>query len=97
MIKKPRLAITIVIVITLILTVAGVLIALNFTSGEKNVERKLPRLYQTIFDTTFASRQTKVFEDDLSRAKRMTFEAWSNRPWQEKLKERLALLFESQL
>ena len=44
MIKNTRLAMT--IAITLILTLAGVLIALNFTSGEKNVERKLPRLYQ---------------------------------------------------
>jgi phosphatidylserine/phosphatidylglycerophosphate/cardiolipin synthase-like enzyme len=45
MIKKTRLALT--IVITLILTLTSVLIALNFTSGEKNVERKLVRLYQT--------------------------------------------------
>ena len=44
MIKNTRLAMT--IAITLILTLAGVLIALNFTSGKKNVERKLPRLYQ---------------------------------------------------
>ena len=45
MIKKTRLALT--IAITLVLTVIGMLIALNFTSGEKNVGRKLTRLYQT--------------------------------------------------
>ena len=45
MIKKNRFVLT--IAITVILTLVAVLIALNFTTGEKAVERKLLRLYQT--------------------------------------------------
>jgi cardiolipin synthase len=43
MIKKNPVAIT--IAITFFLTLAAVLLAVNFTSGEKNVSRELPRLY----------------------------------------------------
>ncbi len=45
MIKKKRLALA--IAATFFLTLMGVLIAVNFTSGEKNVSRELPRLYST--------------------------------------------------
>ncbi|WP_309678638.1 phospholipase D-like domain-containing protein [Polaromonas sp.] len=45
MIKKTRFVLT--IALTLLLTLVGVLIAVNFTTGEKNVERQLPRLYAT--------------------------------------------------
>ncbi|MEO5660814.1 MAG: phospholipase D-like domain-containing protein [Polaromonas sp.] len=43
MIKKKRLVL--VIAATFFLTLIGVLIAVNFTSGEKNVSHQLPRLY----------------------------------------------------
>ena len=43
MIKKNPVAIK--IAITFFLTLAAVLLAVNFTSGEKNVSRELPRLY----------------------------------------------------
>ncbi|MEO6320616.1 MAG: phospholipase D-like domain-containing protein [Polaromonas sp.] len=45
MIKKKRLVL--VIATTFFLTLIGVLIAANFTSGEKDVSRDLPRLYST--------------------------------------------------
>jgi len=50
-----------------------------------------------IYDPEFAKRQTKVFEQDMSLAKRVIFEEWQARPWKEKLRERLASLFSSQL
>ncbi|RZJ25042.1 MAG: cardiolipin synthase B, partial [Haliea sp.] len=50
-----------------------------------------------IYDPVFAARQTQVFEQDLTHARRITFEEWQNRPLKEKLKERLALLLDSQL
>ena len=45
MIKKKRLVL--VIAATVFLTLIAVLIAANFTSGEKDVSRELPRLYAT--------------------------------------------------
>ena len=45
MIKKKRLVM--VIAATFFITLIGVLIAVNFTSGEKDVSRQLPRLYST--------------------------------------------------
>lgn len=45
MTNKKRLAMT--VAVTFLLTLAGVLIAVNFTTGEKNVKRELPRLYAT--------------------------------------------------
>ena len=77
--------------------VDSLLVSVGSTNFDNRSFRLNDEANLNIFDTTFAARQTKVFEDDLSRSRRMTFEAWSNRPWQEKLKERLALLFESQL
>ena len=43
MIKKKRFVMT--IVFTVLLTLAAVLVVANFSTGEKNVERQLPRLY----------------------------------------------------
>lgn len=50
-----------------------------------------------IYDEPFAQRQTAVFEQDLQRSRRMTLEAWRERPLRERLMERLAGLLGSQL
>jgi cardiolipin synthase len=39
----------------------------------------------------------QIFDDDLTRSKRVTYEEWQNRPLVEKLKEHAAALFKSQL
>ena len=45
----------------------------------------------------FARRQVEVFFQDRARSRRVTLEAWRNRPWREKLMERAANLIGSQL
>jgi len=50
-----------------------------------------------VYDADFARLQFETFEADLKRARRITHEQWEARPWQEKLKERAAGLFSSQL
>ena len=50
-----------------------------------------------VHDADFARVQTETFEADLKRSKRITYEQWQARPWHEKLKERGAALFSSQL
>lgn len=50
-----------------------------------------------VYDADFARLQFATFETDLKRARRITYEQWAARPWHEKLKERAAGLFSSQL
>ncbi len=69
--------------------------------GSTNFDNRSFRLNDeanlNVFDTAFAERQTQVFDEDLRHARRVTYETWVNRPWKEKLMERLALLLGSQL
>ncbi|WP_371133398.1 phosphatidylserine/phosphatidylglycerophosphate/cardiolipin synthase family protein [Polaromonas sp.] len=69
--------------------------------GSTNFDNRSFRLNDeanlNVFDADFAKRQTQVFEDDLKRARRITYEQWEARPLKEKIMERLALLLESQL
>ena len=50
-----------------------------------------------ILDAQFAKEQTAIFEADLAKSKRVTYAAWLNRRWKEKLGEKLASIFGSQL
>ena len=50
-----------------------------------------------IYDRDVAARQIADFAEDLKRSKRVTYEDWLSRPWHEKLREKAATLFESQL
>jgi len=50
-----------------------------------------------IYDRAFAQRQIDIFEADLKRARRITYEEWKNRPWLEKLIEHTLALFRSQM
>jgi cardiolipin synthase len=49
------------------------------------------------YDAEFARRVSEVFEKDLARARRITYEAWKARPWQEKVLEHASALLSSQL
>jgi cardiolipin synthase len=48
-------------------------------------------------DRAFAERQVADFENDLKRARRITYEEWIHRPWTEKAMEHVAALLRSQL
>ena len=50
-----------------------------------------------VYDADFARAQAETFEADLKHVQRITYEQWEARPWHEKLKERGAALFSSQL
>jgi cardiolipin synthase len=50
-----------------------------------------------VLSEDFARRQVEVFFQDRSRSRRVTLEAWRNRPWREKLIEHAANLLGSQL
>ena len=69
--------------------------------GSTNFDNRSFRLNDeanlNILDPDFARGQAEVFEHDKARSRRITYEAWRNRPWTEKLKERTAALLRSQL
>ena len=50
-----------------------------------------------VYDREFAAAQVRIFEDDLKRSKRISYEEWKNRPWTEKVWEHTMGLFSSQL
>jgi cardiolipin synthase A/B len=50
-----------------------------------------------VYDREFALRQIADFDNDLERARRVTYEEWEARPWTEKAWERFWSLFGSQL
>jgi len=50
-----------------------------------------------IYDREFAKLQMRIFEQDLGRSRRVSFEEWRNRPWSEKLWEHTIALLGSQL
>jgi len=80
-----------------VMIVDSLLVSVGSTNFDNRSFRLNDEANLNIFDTNFAARQSEVFEADLRLSKRVTFEAWSKRPWQERIKERLALLLESQL
>ncbi len=69
--------------------------------GSTNFDNRSFRLNDesnlNIYDAQFAREQTEIFARDLAHSKRMTMDAWRNRPWTQKLSERTAGLLGSQL
>lgn len=50
-----------------------------------------------VYDREFAAEMAEVFEQDLKSARPYTLEEWRNRPWTQKLAERVLLPIKSQL
>jgi cardiolipin synthase len=69
--------------------------------GSTNFDNRSFRLNDeanlNVYDADFAKRVSDVFEDDLKRARRITYEAWKARPWREKVLEHASALLSSQL
>jgi cardiolipin synthase len=50
-----------------------------------------------IYDAKLAQRMGEVFDADIAQADEVTFAQWARRPWRERLAERFALIFRSQM
>ena len=50
-----------------------------------------------IYNRPFAARQIEIFEDDLKKSRRITYAAWRERPWGEKILEHVMALGRSQM
>jgi cardiolipin synthase len=69
--------------------------------GSTNFDNRSFRLNDeanlNVYDKEFAERQVELIEEDLTKSRRISLEEWRDRPWREKLVERLAGLLRSQL
>ena len=69
--------------------------------GSTNFDNRSFRLNDeanlNVFDAGFAEAQARMFEQDKTRARRITLEEWRRRPWRERAVERLASLLRLQL
>lgn len=50
-----------------------------------------------ILDVEFAVRQAKIFDEDVSQSRQITYQMWKDRPWKDKLREPFVSLLRSQL
>ena len=80
-----------------VFTVDGLLVSVGSTNFDNRSFRLNDEANLNIYDETFAAGQTAQFEADLRRSKRLTYEAWKDRPLHEKAMEHLAALLSSQL
>jgi len=75
--------------------------ALWTSVGSTNFDSRSFRLNDeanlNIHDREFAGRQLAIFNDDLKKSRRITYEEWASRPWPEKAWENLLGLLGSQL
>ena len=77
--------------------VDGLLVSVGSTNFDNRSFRLNDEATLNILDADFAREQTVTFEADLAKSKPVSFAAWTNRPWKERLSERLASLIGSQL
>lgn len=80
-----------------VFTVDGLLVSVGSTNFDNRSFRLNDEANLNIYDEAFAAQETRVFEEDLKRAARLTYEAWKARPWHEKAMEHLSSLLASQL
>ncbi len=79
------------------MVVDGLLVSVGSTNFDMRSFRLNDEANLNIYDAQFAKDVTAVFEQDLKRAKQVTLEMWTHRPWHEKAMERAAALLSSQL
>jgi cardiolipin synthase len=69
--------------------------------GSTNFDNRSFRLNDegnlNVYDAGFGAEMTRVFQDDLSRSDRVTFQEWRSRPWRERAAEWLADRIDGQL
>lgn len=80
-----------------VMIVDQLLVSVGSTNFDNRSFRLNDEANLNVYDAAFAQRQTLVFEDDIKRSRRVTYEAWLERPWSEKLHEKMTGLLRSQL
>ena len=73
-----------------VMIVDGLLTSVGSTNFDDRSMRLNDEANVNVYDANFARRQTDIFNTDLTHAKRITYAAWLQRPWHEKLWEEVA-------
>ncbi len=80
-----------------VMIVDQLLVSVGSTNFDNRSFRLNDEANLNVFDAAFAQRQTQVFEDDIRRSRRVTYDAWRDRPLREKVHETLTGWMRSQL
>ena len=80
-----------------VLIVDGEMVSVGSTNFDRRSFELNDEASLNLYSHTFAARMTEVYEADLQRAKPYTYADWQNRPWTEKLAEKVLLPIKSQL
>jgi cardiolipin synthase len=80
-----------------VLIVDNLMVSVGSTNFDNRSFRLNDEATLNIIDAGFAAEQTHTFNDDLLQSRPVSFAQWSRRPWTERLVERAASLFGSQL
>jgi cardiolipin synthase len=80
-----------------VLVVDGLWTSVGSTNFDNRSFRLNDEANLNVYDAGVAARQVAIFEEDLRKSRRMTYEEWQARPLREKLFDRAAALFNAQL
>lgn len=80
-----------------VMIVDQLLVSVGSTNFDNRSFRLNDEANLNVYDAQFAQRQTRVFEDDIRRSRRVTHEDWLNRPLREKVHEKMTAVLRSQL
>ena len=80
-----------------VMIVDQLLVSVGSTNFDNRSFRLNDEANLNVYDAQFAQRQTRVFEDDIRRSRRVTYEDWLNRPLREKVHEKMTAVLRSQL
>jgi len=80
-----------------VLIVDNLLVSVGSTNFDNRSFRLNDEANLNILYDKFAQEQTQVFESDWSKSTQVSYEQWADRPFQEKVAEKLASIFNSQL
>jgi cardiolipin synthase len=80
-----------------VMVVDDVWVSVGSTNFDSRSFRLNDEANLNIYDHAFAQRQIDIFEGDLKKAHQITYAAWRNRPFAEKLLEHAMALLRSQL
>jgi len=80
-----------------VLIVDGLWTSVGSTNFDNRSFRLNDEANLNIYDADVAARQIAIFNDDLRKSRRVTYDEWEARSWREKLQDRAAALFDGQL
>jgi cardiolipin synthase len=80
-----------------VLVIDGLWTSVGSTNFDPRSFRLNDEANLNVYDGDFARRQIRVFDDDLKRSRRVSYEEWLARPWSQKVWQKALTVFNTQL